>query len=1459
MLMPDLKGIGYQLFSWLDGTGRWLSRAINNCTDEGLILALDVRERLGHLPWETLHDGEKFLVERVNPVVVPIRWVDRPVQDLVSTQQRPLRILFMATSPEENVLTSLDFEQEEAQILTETKDIPLELRVEESGCIAELSKLWGRYREPFDVFHLTGHASIKDEQPLFFTETETGELYPAYASEIASALRFRIPQLVFLSGCRTGEAASDGAVSSLAESLIEQGCRAVLGWGRPIADVIATKAAAYLYSKLAAGYELSEALVSTYQYLREAKVEDWHLLRLYIRGQCPKALVEPLGDQVWLPEEPIYEQFLDSQGIVRVATPQDFVGRRRILQRSLKALRLADKLGVILYGLGGVGKSTVAARLLERLQGYDKIFIYRQLDEDKLLKQLADQCLSETGQKIIQSNLPLTQKLTKFLREGLNEQAQRFIFVLDDFEANLELRIDGDAVLKPETVSVLISLLKAITQSRLPHRIIITSRYDFLVPELSQRLHREQLAALSGADLQKKCNRLVSFAPGSEIEPELQLKALATSAGNPRLLEWLDKVLQVQQVGKKEILEQVEKTTKEFRESILAEELLNRQPVNLRRMLAFCLVYQLPVPQSAIEVLCPKTFDVNSYISRAVALGLLECVHSQEETLYYVPRILEPLLDFPKDSLELYKTAAEHLDKIWFVKGFKKTIEAKKKQSDSFLFNDPFEQSMPTYRLFELYRLATAALNPDLLTRANWFLAMQLNSQKRYREVATLCKFVRDGAYGFLGIEIISFRLLYYLAKAQEHIGEVEEALHHYKEALKFCSDEYETEKAAILHDLADLYVKQGNYKEALNLCQQVIKIDEQDNNKLGKAKSLSQMADIKRELGEPEEALKLYMEVLELTQETEDKNFLYTVQNKIATLQVDLGQTDAWDNLLPNLVSHRTQSQNLEDKISCLSNIAALRLKQGELGEAKEIYEHLNGLLPQIENSWLQATILHNLATFRSECGERKLALELYNQALELHRKNGNQPHEVLTLQEIGILHERLNNISEALKFLEDAYKLSLKIENIDNQSCVLLRIATILIDQDNLDEAEEKINTALKIITTVKNPKHHALALREMGRIKIKQGNYDTGADFLKLALKKCNLVVDIVLKATILKLLGEAVSFLGEVDAAIVHLTASLNIYQKLNFTKNVEEVRQLINNAHIQKPAQLYQAAITESEKGNARAALDLFEQALPMIEELGDQEIKARILLSMGNILIGEGNFHEGRRKSSQAIEIAKLYNLPERENIENIALAVKYENLKHFFHTAQEKCKSQQFDEALNLGHQCLELAEILEDINWSSEILSMLGQIKAHLGDYEDGIKYLNRSVSLVQDNQLDGVEELQEIILRINHNQAVRLHEKANCAAQERNLAEAIELARKAYEFQCSINYKHIQPVTLGMLGQLLLAQNQLDEGLKQLQQGLNIAQELQEQELINQLQEMISIYAQERDNQDIDENQL
>jgi len=243
--IPDLGSIGKRLFQWLDGEGRWLSRVTE--TARGLlVLAIDADTQLAGLPWETMQDGKGFLVTRC---IVPVRVIGgfNPANSQPEVSQSRLQTLFMATDPE-NVEPKLDFEGEESRILAATQDLAIELRVEESGCLSELTSLWRRFPDDyFHVFHLSGHASIRDNQPYFITESLTGDRVDATVDDFDRVFQLRYPRLMFLSGCRTGQSSDGGAVPSLAASLVERGATAVLGWARPVSDVGATQAATELY------------------------------------------------------------------------------------------------------------------------------------------------------------------------------------------------------------------------------------------------------------------------------------------------------------------------------------------------------------------------------------------------------------------------------------------------------------------------------------------------------------------------------------------------------------------------------------------------------------------------------------------------------------------------------------------------------------------------------------------------------------------------------------------------------------------------------------------------------------------------------------------------------------------------------------------------------------------------------------------------------------------------------------------------------------------------------------------------------------------------------------------------------------------------------------------------------------------------------------------------------------
>jgi len=206
---PQLTALGRSLFQWLDGPEGWLRAGLTNGeTTVVLDLAAPLQARdlnpvterlvrkLAHLPWELLHDGQAFLAERG---IQPIR-VMQSRSTNAQPANRPLRLLFMATSPED-VLPVLDYEREEATILEATRQQPIDLVVEESGSVSQLQNLVASFeKDHVDVFHITGHGTIEDGTPRFVTEDEQGGERSTTAEQLADAFGHRWPRLLFLSG-----------------------------------------------------------------------------------------------------------------------------------------------------------------------------------------------------------------------------------------------------------------------------------------------------------------------------------------------------------------------------------------------------------------------------------------------------------------------------------------------------------------------------------------------------------------------------------------------------------------------------------------------------------------------------------------------------------------------------------------------------------------------------------------------------------------------------------------------------------------------------------------------------------------------------------------------------------------------------------------------------------------------------------------------------------------------------------------------------------------------------------------------------------------------------------------------------------------------------------------------------------------------------------------------------------
>jgi CHAT domain len=676
-----LRDLGEKLFNFIDGDERWFSQALAD--PRGATVRIAAGQRLRHLPWELIvRDGSYLAVSESAPLL-PVRAASSiaTLGAVVAPRNRPLRVLFMASSPE-GVEPVLSYEAEEAAILEATADTGTELVVEESGTVEGLRFTAESYGPGyFDVLHVSGHASIDEGQPKFLVENELGGPAWATADQIARAVDGQWPRLVFVSGCLTGGASDRGTIPSMSESLVRAGAPAVLGWALPVGDASATAFAARLYRDLAAGRPLDRSVVGARRELYDGHSRSWHLLRVYADKSPLTPMVTPRNTKgrERITVRHAADEFLDPQTqISRVASRAGFVGRRRVIQRCLRALtRPPGSPGaaeaLVLQGTGGLGKSTLASRLLERMPTHQRVVWFGRVDLTKLRELTSKVTFENLDQQIeaegilARDEVDLAVRLRYLLGGPLGQIPCLFVF--DDFEqGNLEER-DGGHVLSSEMALILPALLKAIRESNSDSRVVITSRYQFPAPA-GTTIRVEPLETLSDVEQTKKVANLSNLRPESvSVLAGIKDRAIEAASGNPRLLDWLDKIVADATLDVDGLIAAIENEADRFRESIFARKLLGAQPAGLQAMLAKINVVELPVPAATVYAVHDHP-EAAGHLRRAVQLGLLEEGTDPEtnEPRYFVSNVLRPLirpLITDDEYREACAAAARSLHRIW--------------------------------------------------------------------------------------------------------------------------------------------------------------------------------------------------------------------------------------------------------------------------------------------------------------------------------------------------------------------------------------------------------------------------------------------------------------------------------------------------------------------------------------------------------------------------------------------------------------------------------------------------------------------------------------------------------------------------------------------------------------------------------------------------------------------------
>ncbi|MFE6104051.1 ATP-binding protein [Streptomyces laurentii] len=125
---------------------------------------------------------------------------------------------------------------------------------------------------------------------------------------------------------------------------------------------------------------MAEAVAAARRHLLESPDEhvraDWHPAWLWLGPAGGGPLVAGTVKRRMMPAHHATTAFLGSKHDVPVAAAGMFVGRRLELQQALRALRGRRHGGVLVHGQGWMGKSSLAARIADRLPEWAVVVVF---------------------------------------------------------------------------------------------------------------------------------------------------------------------------------------------------------------------------------------------------------------------------------------------------------------------------------------------------------------------------------------------------------------------------------------------------------------------------------------------------------------------------------------------------------------------------------------------------------------------------------------------------------------------------------------------------------------------------------------------------------------------------------------------------------------------------------------------------------------------------------------------------------------------------------------------------------------------------------------------------------------------------------------------------------------------------------------------------------------------------
>ena len=744
-------------------------------------------------------------------------------------------------------------------------------------------------------------------------------------------------------------------------------------------------------------------------------------------------------------------------GVPPPTDPRTIQQREKAVKEIYAQLTRDDITAVALTGIGGVGKSTLAALVYRHAEEQRRAGKGRFTQEALWLKidsaavtmtDLAGTIFDTLGKPLpnLSTLAPHNQAATLF--NALNTVDNARLIVLDQFENLLDWQT-GYALADRPGVG---EWLDAINSQACACRILLTSRpwpqgTRGYPPTYMQEYHVRGLDLAEGVELLRK---LGIDAP----EVELQL-AVSRCAGHAFALTLLASLLRNRNLSLSTFFKDPSyaqlwtgNVARNLLDHIYSQQL---DEVQRKLLLAFS-VYREPVSLEAAHAIADVSHDLSKAQANQALDGLLaqRLLQPSGEGLYQLHTVV---ISYARHHFDVsseqanqqalraaYARAAQYYRQYAALHCPRR--EQRKQRSDVQPLVEAVWQHCQAEQWQEAYELLEQeSLHTDLLRWGSSAVLLEL-----YQLLLPLDRWQPAQAA----------RIYDELGEIYRSLGQMEQSRDCFEQALALCkATGNRKEEGWALNNIGRVYADTGNKQQALDYYEEALEVHKEVGNLGGESTVLTNIGWAHYDFRRLEVAREKYEQALSIRREVKDRKGEASVLNSLGRVYANLGQIETARQYHEQALGICREAGDRVGEGWTLNNLGRVYVMMGDTKRALDYLQQALSIRREVGDRRGEGATLNNLGITYSDLGQGEEAVGYFKQALTIRREVGDRRGEGKTLNGLGLCYMRMHQPVLAAAYFRQSLSVRRALGENRRQIRTLNNLGACYIDLNRYDTA--------------------------------------------------------------------------------------------------------------------------------------------------------------------------------------------------------------------------------------------------------------------------------------------------------------------------------------------------------------------------------------------------------------------